>query len=292
MAFRVAVVSGKGGTGKTTISVQLAYFLSQKMNYDVQLIDCDVEEPNDALFFEKKEEIFSKNIEQYVAEIVEDKCKFCRDCVEYCMYNAIVVIPTVRYAKVEKSLCHSCGACFVACRHNSIIEVPESIGEVKFYNISSKLSLAEGRLKIGSTMQTMLIKRLKKEIKRHNSNDKSIFIYDAPPGTSCSVVETVVDADKVIVVAEPTPFGLHDFKLVTRLLKDMDKKFDVIINKATNGSAPIVEEIIDEGAEIIGIIPFEKKVSKNYAVGNLSKMIEQMDLSIFSEWISNNYKTV
>lgn len=292
MKFRVAVVSGKGGTGKTTISVQLAYFLSQEMNYNVQLVDCDVEEPNDVLFFRKKEMVFTKQVEQYVAEIEEDKCKFCRACVEYCMYNAIVIIPTVKYAKVEKSLCHSCGACYVACKHNSILEVPELIGELNFYNISRNLSLAEGRLKIGSTMQTMMIKKLKKEVKRQNSSQKSLFIYDAPPGTSCSVVETVVDADKVIVVAEPTPFGLHDFKLITRLLREMNKEFGVIINKATNGSSSIVEEIINEGAEMIGIIPFDRNVAKSYAVGNLPEMFKHLDLSIFSKWISNNYKTV
>ncbi len=292
MAFRVAVVSGKGGTGKTTISVQLAHFLSQQMNYDVQLIDCDVEEPNDLLFFKNKQHIFSKTINQYVAKIEDDKCKFCRDCVEYCMYNAIVVIPTVKYAKVDKNLCHSCGACLVACKHNSIIEVPEPIGEVSFYKISPKLSLAEGRLKIGSTMQTMLIGNLKKNVNREMFSAKAINILDAPPGTSCSVVETIADVDKVIVVAEPTPFGVHDFKLIINLLREMDKHFTVIINKATDNSGPFIEEIEEENVNIIGIIPFEKDIAKSYATGNLISNIDKNKVEIFTNWFNENYNKV
>lgn len=292
MAFSVAVVSGKGGTGKTTISVQLAYFLSHKMGLNVRLIDCDVEEPNDFIFFKNKKQTSSKIINQYVAEIVEDKCKFCRDCVEYCMYNAIVVIPSVKYAKIEKNLCHSCGACLVACKHKSIIEVPVPIGDVNFYDISPKLSLAEGRLKIGSTMQTMLIHNLKKENKREPKTTDTIDIYDAPPGTSCSVVETIADANRIIVVAEPTPFGLHDFNLIIKLLRDMEKPFSVIVNKANESSNLIIEKIKEKNVDVIGVIPFEKDVAKSYAVGTVANKLSENNISIFTNWVNSNYKNM
>lgn len=280
MSFNIAVVSGKGGTGKTTISVQLALFLSQKEKRKVRLVDCDVEEPNDGLFFPDKKKMESKTIYQSIAEIDINKCRFCRDCVTYCNYNAIVVIPRVKFAQVEKTLCHSCGACIVACRHNAINEVPEPIGQVNSYQINSRLSLMEGELKIGSPMQTMLIKALKKEA----TNQNNLMILDAPPGTSCSVVETVSDAQMVIVVTEPTPFGLHDLKLTVELLRDMKKPFGVIVNKAGLGNNDLFKYLEEEKIPLIDSIPFSKEIAAKYASGELLNKLDEKMINLFSIW--------
>ena len=280
MSYKIAVVSGKGGTGKTTISVQLAMFFSQKTKSKVRLVDCDVEEPNDGLFFPNKKKLESKTIYQSIAEIDVNKCRFCRDCVAYCNFNAIVVIPPVRFAQVEKTLCHSCGACIVACRHNAINEVPESIGVVNSYQINPRLSLMEGELRIGSPMQTMLIKALKKEV----VNQDNIIIFDAPPGTSCSVVETISDAQTVIVVTEPTPFGLHDLKLTVELLRDMQKPFGVVVNKAGLGNNDLLEYLEKEKIQLIDSIPFSKEVAAKYASGELLKKLDENMMILFSDW--------
>ncbi len=147
-------------------------------------------------------------------------------------------------------------------------------------------------MKIGSTMQTMLIHNLKKENKREPKTTDTIDIYDAPPGTSCSVVETIADANRIIVVAEPTPFGLHDFKLIIKLLRDMEKPFSVIVNKANESSNVIIEKIKDENVDVIGVIPFEKDVAKNYAVGTVANKLSENNISIFTNWVNSNYKNM
>jgi MinD superfamily P-loop ATPase len=199
MSFKIAVVSGKGGTGKTTVSISLMHYMHQMLKTSVHLVDCDVEEPNDALFFSDKVLQTSNSVYQDIPEINTDKCSFCRQCSDYCAYNALVIIPSVRFAQVEAALCHSCGACSVACKDDAITLRQELIGEINHYVLGEQILLSEGELKVGSAMQTMLIKSLKKSIETLSS----ITIFDAPPGTSCSVVETISDADLVVIVAEP-----------------------------------------------------------------------------------------
>ena len=261
MAYKIAIASGKGGTGKTTVAVNLFSFLQKKISKNVFLVDCDVEEPNDFLFFPKAKKINSCVINQQIPEINNDKCIYCRKCVEYCTYNAIVVIPGINFAEVNSSLCHSCGACSVACDYGAITEKPFPVGEVtKFDN-----QLVEGKLKIGSTKQTYLIKQLKKRV----SNNTDIIIYDAPPGTSCPVVETVTDADFVILVTEPTPFGLHDLKLTVALIRELGKPFGVVINKSGIGNIRVYNYLESENIEILGEIPFNQEYASNYALGKL-----------------------
>ncbi|MBN1596811.1 MAG: ATP-binding protein [Bacteroidales bacterium] len=282
MSYKITVASGKGGTGKTTVAVNLFHFLKDRLNSNIQLVDCDVEEPNDVIFFPNAVKINQEKVSQFIPEIDIKKCTFCRKCVEYCEFNAIVVIPTVSFAEVNSSLCHSCGACLVACGENAISEIAQPIGHVNFYDINSDNPLAEGNLKIGSAMQTMLIK----ELKKHVSDQIEIVIYDAPPGTSCPVVETIVDADYIILVTEPTPFGLHDLKLMVNLLDEVKKPFGVIINKAGLGNNDIYELIEKKGIELLGEIPFTREYASHYAAGNLlSDIPEEISLS-FKEIVS------
>ena len=265
MPFKIAIASGKGGTGKTTVSINLYHFLNDRFNQNVQLIDCDVEEPNDNLFFENSIEKQKELVLQQIPQIDTGKCTYCKKCIEYCEFNAISVIPSAKYAEITPSLCHSCSACSVACPSNAIFETPQEIGTIHNFRLSEGAGLTEGRLKIGSTMQTMVIKATKKS----QNTDAAIVLFDAPPGTSCPVVETISDANYVILVTEPTPFGLHDMKLMVELLQELNKSFGIIINKAGLGNREVYAYIQKSKLELLGEIPFSKKYASNYATGSL-----------------------
>ena len=279
MLYKIAIASGKGGTGKTTVSVNLHHFFAQSLNQKVQLVDCDVEEPNDAIFFSDASKTESKDIFQLIPEIDLTKCTFCRKCAEYCEFNAIVVIPSAKFAEVNASLCHSCGACTVACKYNAITEIELAIGKINFYKLPQGNGLVEGELRIGSAMQTKLIK----ELKKHVSAENQIVIYDAPPGTSCPVVETVSNVDYIILVSEPTPFGLYDLKLMVNLLAEIKTPFGVIVNKAGLGNNDIYEFLSSEGIELLGEIPFSPTYAASYASGNMLNEIPAEISESFNE---------
>ena len=269
MSYKIAVASGKGGTGKTTVSINLQMYLQELEQKDVLLVDCDVEEPNDLLFFPDAVKTSEEVVTQLVPEIIKDKCTFCGRCEEYCEYNAITIIPSHNYAKVDGGLCHSCGACLVACQDDAIVENEESIGKVRSYLANDKYHLVEGRLNVGSPMQTMVIKDLKKRI----MSEQEIVLYDAPPGTSCSVVETISDVDFVVLVAEPTLFGLHDLKLMVELVRDLNRPFGLVINKAGLGDDTIYKYIKDEDINLLGEVPFSKAYASLYAKGNIGGQV-------------------
>lgn len=283
--MKISIASGKGGTGKTTVSVSLFQAFSKKYQGKVHLVDCDVEEPNDLIFFPEHSTLKKETINKLVPQINKAKCTYCRRCAEYCEFNAIVVLPTAEFAEVNKDLCHSCGACLVACEEGAITEIPEEIGVVQSYKIPFGTGLTEGRLKIGSTMQTMLIRELKTRIE----TDNQLILYDAPPGTSCPVVETISDSDYVVLVAEPTPFGLHDLKLMVDLIKEIDTDYGVIINKAGMGNNDIYDFLSENDIEILGEIPFMKEFAAKYAEGailqaappeiekSINQIVEQLD---------------
>ena len=271
MSYKIAIASGKGGTGKTSISVSLQHFISKQITNQVQLVDCDVEEPNDILFFPEAKKNKEHKITQLIPEIDKAKCIYCRKCADYCEFNAINIIPSAQFAEVNSSLCHSCGACLVACKNQAIREKEHPIGQVNFYQDQNKVDLVEGVLKIGSAMQTLVIK----ETKRQVSNQNQIILFDAPPGTSCPVVETISDSNYIILVSEPTPFGLHDLKLMIALTKEIKKPFGVIINKAGLGNRDIYDYLQTEKIELLGKIPFDRNYAVNYANGDLLKAFPQ-----------------
>lgn len=267
--MKIAVASGKGGTGKTTVSVSLYHFLKKSHQTPVQLIDCDVEEPNDLLFFPEIKLVEEKKVQQLIPKIDTEKCTFCKKCSDWCEFNAITIIKNRRFAKVNNDLCHSCGACSIACEYGAITEYPQPLGIISRFTSHQKDFVTEGRLEIGSAMQTSLIK----QVKKHKQTNSSIQIFDAPPGTSCPVVETVSDADFIILVSEPTPFGLHDLKITVELLKKLQKPFGVIVNKAGLGSNEIYKFLEQNHIEILGEIPFSKQFASNYAAGNILENI-------------------
>jgi len=265
MAFKIAIASGKGGTGKTTVSVNLFSAIYKYWTENVQLFDCDVEEPNDLLFFKDFTVKEERKVFLSVPEIDIDACKFCKKCEEYCEFNAIVVMPKVKYAKVSPDLCHSCGACLVACPHDAIHEKDHAIGSISVNRTKDGGVLKEGNLRVGSPLQTMLIKELKKE----SQVGQDIVIYDAPPGISCPVVETISDADFVILVTEPTPFGMYDLQLTVDLMREMKKSFAVLVNKAGMGNAELYEYLEREKIKVLGEIPFDKNYAAQYSKGML-----------------------
>ena len=275
--MKIAVASGKGGTGKTTVSVNLFHLMSSYSEKKVQLIDCDVEEPNDALFFVNPEPVAQKDAFQLIPEIDTKKCTFCRKCSDWCEFNAITIVSNLNFAEINESLCHSCGACTLACQEGAITEKEKSLGKITCYRVGEDQFLTEGRLKVGSAMQTTLIKKLKKSIPANST----ISIYDAPPGTSCPVVETVADADYIVLVTEPTPFGLHDLKIAVELLNELRKPYGVIINKAGLGDHRVYNFLNENKIELLGEIPFNRKYAESYSTGALLNNIPHDMLEVY-----------
>ncbi|MGQ1910025.1 P-loop NTPase [Marinifilum sp. RC60d5] len=289
MNYKVAITSGKGGTGKTTVAVNLFSAIHKNWTKKVQLADCDVEEPNDLLFFKNATLVSNDTVNQPVPKIDESKCTFCRKCEEYCEFNAITIIPSVNYAAVDPNLCHSCGACLHACEYGAIEDQPHAIGQIAHYQTEAKAAIAEGSLRIGSPMQTRVIKDLKACV----NEDSDIVIFDAPPGTSCPVVETVSDVDYVILVTEPTPFGLYDLRLTVDLMREMNKPFGLVINKAGLGDSAVYQYLKEEKIDLLAEIPFNKEYAVQYAKGNLLSDIPpviEKEYNKLADYLKNRIK--
>lgn len=279
--MKIAIASGKGGTGKTTIAVNLYYFLSKELNNQVQLVDCDVEEPNDVLFIPQPQLQHSQDVSTLVPEIDTNKCTFCKKCSEWCEFNAISIVKALKFAEVNKDLCHSCGACSLACKFDAIKEYPQALGKISNYTTNFGDGIIEGRLEIGSSMQTALIKEVKKSV---DKNDY-LILYDAPPGTSCPVVETVADVDYIILVTEPTPFGLHDLKLTIELIRELQIPFGVIVNKSGLGNNEVYNYLDNQKIELLGKIPFSRNYASSYSKGELLENMNEDMLSHYTHMV-------
>jgi len=250
--MKLAVASGKGGTGKTTVAVSLALCATG----NVQYMDCDVEEPNGHLFLKPQitERITCKVT---VPVINEEKCTYCGKCRDICRFNAITVFGKTIMAFPE--LCHACRGCFLVCDEKAIDEGEREVGVVEKGSAGS-ISFCHGKLRIGEAMSPPLIKAVKKHIIKD-----ALVILDAPPGTTCPVIATVKDADYVILVTEPTPFGLNDLKLAVGVLRKLDIPFSVIINRHGIGDDRVERWCAEEGIDIKMRIPFDRKIAEGYA---------------------------
>lgn len=266
--MQIAIASGKGGTGKTTLAVNFSVFLSEKFKgakHQVVLTDLDVEEPNSGLFLEGKlvhQEIKSRLVPEWNAEA----CTLCKRCSNLCEFNAIAFLGIS--VVVFPELCHSCYACSDLCPDNALPMVANRMGELKQFKINDQLHFVESKLDIGIEQATPLIEQTKKYIHSHFS-DSWMFIYDAPPGTSCPVMESVKDADWVILVTEPTPFGLYDLKLAIETMEELKKNTAVVINKYGIGNNDVEIYCEEKNIPIIGKIPHLRKAAEYYSKGRL-----------------------
>lgn len=260
--IKIAIASGKGGTGKTLVATNLFQILDS-FGLKITLVDCDAEEPNDRLFF-KGETIKSLNVTQRVPVIDETKCTFCGKCHEYCNYNAIFILPDNKMIKVFEDLCHGCGACSVACKYDAIREKEVSLGQVNCFQIAENSRLIEAKMKVGVYSPVSVIKEAIKF-----AGTEGIVLFDSPPGTSCPFIQTVSNADFVVLVTEPTPFGLSDLKQSVETLKTMQKPCGVIVNRAGMGDKEVYAYLERENIPLLLQIPFDKEIASLYSNGEL-----------------------
>jgi MinD superfamily P-loop ATPase len=251
--LKIAVASGKGGTGKTLVAVNLA--LSVKAD---QLLDCDVEEPNDHIFI-NPDEIKVEKVEVLVPDIDLKKCTYCRKCAEFCQYNALFVAGET--AMVFNELCHSCGGCKLICPENAITEKPRTIGEIVIGE-SKDIELVYAKLNIGEALAVPVISAVKDRMKK-----EGLIVLDSPPGAACPVVESVIDSDYCIMVTEPTPFGLHDLEVATEVVMQLKIPLGVVVNFAGIGDRGVYEFCNEKGIPIIMEIPYERRIAELYSNG-------------------------
>ena len=252
----ISVASGKGGTGKTLVATSLA--LTLKDRDKVQLLDCDVEEP-DAHVFLKPVITHSEAVSIPVPKVDEDKCTYCGKCAEVCAYNAIAVFP--KHVLIFPELCHGCGACSYLCPEKAISEEGKEIGVVERGN-SDSVDFAHGRLAIGEAMATPLIRKVKEQARREGT-----VIIDVSPGTSCPVVEAVKDSDFCILVTEPTPFGLNDLVLAVETVRLLDIPCGVVLNRVGVGDGKVEEYCRKENIPILLTIPLDIEIAGLYSRG-------------------------
>ena len=260
--LKIAIASGKGGTGKTTLSTNLAAFIAEQ--HEVVLVDLDVEEPNSGLFF-TGELTHEENVFKMIPQWDESKCTLCGICPKVCNYHAVIQLgPTIL---VFPELCHSCYACSELCPADALPMIPKKTGTLRDFQIG-KLRFVESRLDIGEEQAVSLISKTKKYV-AGKYDDVSIAIFDSPPGTSCPVMEAVKDADFVILVTEPTPFGLHDLSLAVETMRALKKLFGVVVNRYGIGNDEVITYCTKENIPILAKIPNSRKIAELYSSGSL-----------------------
>lgn len=250
--MRLAVASGKGGTGKTTLSIALAL-----VSDGATLLDCDVEEPNVNLFLpgeENPHETVSVNIPQ----VDMKRCDGCGECARFCQFNALAVFPG--QTLVFPELCHSCGGCMMVCPQKAISEIPRRIGEL-VSGTFRQVHWVQGRLDVGHPMSPPLIRAV---LARRGPG---LTVIDSPPGTSCPMVAAVEGADYVLLVTEPTPFGLHDLDLAVATLNQMSVPFGVVINRSDAGDDGVEKYCREKNIQVWMRIPMNRRIAEVYSTG-------------------------
>jgi MinD superfamily P-loop ATPase len=276
-SIKIAVASGKGGTGKTFVSTNIFHALAAQ-GTRVTLADCDAEAPNAAAFFQLNL-LENLAVMQQVPVINANICTFCGLCHEYCNYGAIFYLPDAGIIQVLDDLCHSCGACTVACRFDAIMEKEVEVGEVNTFRNNRGLKLVEAKMRIGAMTPVPVIKKAISVA----DDFQDFLVLDAPPGTSCPFVHTVAAADYVILVTEPTPFGLSDLQQSVETLRQMEKPFGVVINRAGIGNMAVADYLQRENIELLLEIPFNRQTAQLCSEG---KLLAESDLQLAGRLIN------
>lgn len=255
--LRIAVAGAKGGTGKTTVSANLALTVAEK-NVPVAYLDCDVEEPNGHIFLNPS---FHKStrVSIPVPKVDESRCTLCGDCKDVCRFSALVALPNK--VLTFPKLCHGCGGCSLACTNGAISEDQRTVGEVE-EGTSRQIDVLQGKLHIGEAMAPPVIRGVLKAAPRDR-----ILILDAPPGTSCPVIETVKSSDVTLLVTEPTPFGLNDLKLAVDMMRRLAVPFGVLVNRAGIGNDDVVKYCAGENIPVLLEIPDDRAIAEAYSRG-------------------------
>lgn len=261
--FKLAIASGKGGTGKTLLSTNLADYLAQKQA--VLLADLDVEEPNDALFFHAENKVITPQYKM-IPDWQSDRCTLCGDCTRHCKFHAVIRLG--EFITVFNELCHSCYACSDLCPEQALPMKPYRMGETS-HQLLNGLQLIESRLDIGQEQAVPLIHTTQKYIRELESKP-AMQILDCPPGTSCPVVAAVDEADFVLLVTEPTPFGLNDLKLAVETMRQIEKAFAVVINRQGMGDDAVENWCKSENISIAARIPYDRQLAEQYAAAKLA----------------------
>jgi len=278
--MKIAVLSGKGGTGKTLVSVNLAAEAKKSI-----YIDCDVEEPNGYLFF-KPEDIQEEKITVKIPKVDDKLCTGCRKCADFCKFNALAYIK--EKLLVFEEVCHSCGGCITLCPEKALTEKEKVIGKVQ-KGTSDQVIVYTGILNTGEASGIPIIKKLLAEGKLES--DKPIFI-DCPPGSACIVMESIKDADYCILVAEPTLFGVHNLNMVYELVKLFNKPFGVVLNKCLNGENPAEKFCSEKGIKILNRIPFDHMLGMLNANAEIAVRANEKYRGIFSSLLETVTKEV
>jgi len=252
----ISVASGKGGTGKTLIATSLAFSLKDRDK--VQLLDCDVEEPNAHVFL--KPVITSReSVYIPVPKVDEDKCTYCGKCAQVCVYHAITVLG--EHVLTFPPLCHGCGACSYLCPENAITEEGREGGVVEWGH-SDGIDFAHGKLNVGEAMAPPVIRKVKEQ-----ASNNGVVIVDAPPGTSCPVVESIKGSDFCILVTEPTPFGFNDLMLAVETVRELNIPFGVVMNRVGVGYKDVEKYCLEENIPIMLTIPLDTEIARLYSKG-------------------------
>lgn len=269
--MKIAVLSGKGGTGKTLISVNLASVAG-----DTNYLDCDVEEPNGRLFFKPRDVVKTK-VTKEIPLVDHDKCTGCKKCVEFCTFNALAYTNKLM---IFDNICHSCGGCMLVCPENALTKKDKTIGGIE-YGISENVAVYSGILNPGEPSGTPIIQALLKNV----AGSEKTTIIDCPPGSACIVMDSIRDADYCVLIAEPTIFGAHNLSMVYDLVTLFKKPFGVVLNKTLEGNNPSEEFCRENQMKIIGNIPFDHHLgtlnSNSFIVSREEKEYQELFSDLF-----------
>lgn len=268
--MKIACLSGKGGAGKTFVAVNLAAAAGE-----CTYIDCDVEEPNGYLFW-NPENVETQIVSTLLPSFDADKCSGCRKCVDFCKFNALVFIKGKPMLFSE--VCHSCGGCVLVCTENAVTEVPQSVGALEIGH-RGEVKVVTGILNTGEASGIPIIR----SALRHA---EGLSILDCPPGSACSVMESVMDANYCVLVVEPTAFGFHNFKMVYELVTLLGRKCGVVINKETERYELLENFCLENHLAILARIPYNSELAGRIADGEIASWISKAEKSRFDDLLT------